>query len=77
MTTNHYKQLRKYLPKGYLQEISITTKASISLINKVIRGLREDNKGILVELYRIASDEKKKQDKNSRKLENFIKSISK
>lgn len=77
MTTNHYKQLREFLPKGYLQEISITTKASISLINKVIRGLREDNKGILVELYRIASDEKKKQNKNSRKLENFIKSISK
>lgn len=68
MSTNHYIKLRKHLPQGYLQEISETTKTSISLINKVIRGLREDNKGILVELYRIAAEEKKKQAKYDKKL---------
>ena len=69
MTTNHYKKLRKFLPNGYLQSIAKETNASISLVNKVIRGIREDKKGILVELYRIANTEKKKQVKNEKNLQ--------
>lgn len=53
---NHYLKLKAYLPKGYRIRISENTGASISLINKVLRGTIDDTKGILVEAYRIANE---------------------
>ena len=72
---NPYEQLRNYLPKGYLLEIHEKTGVSISLINKVLRNLREDNKGILVQAYRIANAEKARQQKNARELALLEKSL--
>jgi len=53
---NHYLKLKSYLPKGYRLRISESTGASVSLINKVLRGTVDDTKGILVEAYRIANE---------------------
>lgn len=55
MSTNHYICLKKYLPRGYRKDISQATGASISLINKVLRGEAEDTKGIIPEAYKIAN----------------------
>lgn len=73
---NPYEQLKNYFPKGYLLEIHEKTGASISLINKVLRNLREDKKGILVHAYRIANAEKARQQKNAKDLASLEKSLN-
>lgn len=69
--STHYDKLKRYLTKGYLKEIKNLTGASISLINKVLREERPDTKGIIVEAYRIANAEKKRQEKNAEELESL------
>lgn len=68
-STNHYICLKKYLKRGYRKTISEATGASISLINKVLRGDVEDSKGIIPEAYRIANDVKKKLEENQKNLQ--------
>lgn len=75
--STHYNKIKKYLTKGYLQEISTNTGASISLINKVLRNMRPDTKGILVEAYRIANIEKKRQEKNAKEFACLEESLKK
>lgn len=68
-STNHYICLKKYLKRGYRQSIKEATGASISLINKVLRGEVEDSKGIIPEAYRIANEVKNKLEENQKKLQ--------
>lgn len=67
-TTNHYLCLKKYLPRGYRKDISQETGASISLINKVLRGEAEDTKGIIPEAYRIANKSKELAEQREKEL---------
>ena len=53
-----------------------STGASESLIDHVLRGLREDNKGILTEAYRLAVEEQKKKNSNSIKLDLLQKELN-
>lgn len=73
---SHYQKLKKYLPRGYRKTIFESTGASESLIDHVLRGLREDNKGILTEAYRLAVEEQKKKNSNSIKLDLLIKELN-
>ena len=68
---SHYSKLKHYLPSGYLIEIANITGSSISLVNKVLREERPDKRGILAEAYRIANEEKSKQEKNAKNLAYF------
>ncbi|MDD4515417.1 hypothetical protein [Massilibacteroides sp.] len=73
---SHYQRLKKYLPRGYRKIIFENTGASESLIDHVLRGLREDNKGILTEAYRLAVEEQKKKNSNSIKLDLLQKELN-
>ena len=68
---NIYKELKDFLPRGYRIKIKQLTGASISLINKVLRGEVEDNKGIIVESYKIATEEKNRRQTLSNELSNL------
>lgn len=74
---NIYQEIKDYLPRGYRIQIKQVTGASISLINKVLRGVVEDNKGIVVEAYKIAAEEKKRRKKLSNELLNLKNKIDK
>lgn len=60
-----YALIKRYLPSRYLIEIKEKTGASISLINMVLRDEREDKKGIIKEAYRIANEEKIRQENDA------------
>lgn len=63
---NHYQKLKPFLPRGYRLFIQKTTGAAISTINSVLRGELPDNKGILVEAYKIARVEAQKKASNAK-----------
>ena len=74
---NHYEKLEKYLPRGYITLIRNECGVSTSLINKVLRGERDDTKGILVQAYKIANDEKARQEAEAKELASLKKSFKK
>lgn len=54
---NTYAKLRRLLPDGYRQTIAKETGLSTSHIDKVLRGVRRDTRGVLVVAYRLAAEE--------------------
>jgi hypothetical protein len=65
---NHYAEFKEFLPTHYRKRIADETKASVSLINKVIRGKSRDNKGILASFYRIVNEQIDLLEKNETEL---------
>lgn len=65
---NHYLEFRQFLPTQYRKRISYETQASVSLINKVLRGVSQDNKGILASFYRIVNEQIDLFEKNEAEL---------
>jgi hypothetical protein len=49
-------------------KISQTTGASISYIDKALKGKIEDNKGVIAEAYRLANEELERQTKDANEL---------
>lgn len=77
MTKNHYQAFKDYLPPQYRKMIQKETGASISLIDKVIRGFMVDNKGILLSFYRIVNEHISKLEKTNSELEKLKEKIKK
>jgi hypothetical protein len=75
--TTHYARLKQYLPRGYRLMIARKTGASISTINKVLRNAAPDNKGILVEAYRIASAQMRKIVSDAKEVARIQKELNK
>jgi len=65
---NHFELLRDSFPVGYRLRIQSETGASISLINKVLRGELSDSKGIVVSAYNIANEEQLRRKNDARRL---------
>lgn len=68
---NIYKEISDFLPRGYRIKIKRNTGASISLINKVLRGEVNDTRGIIVEAYKIAGEEIKRRKKLSNEFDSL------
>lgn len=66
---NHYEAFKSYLPPQYRKLIQEDTKASISLIDKVIRGLMPDKKGILLAFYKLVNEHINRLEKTNSELE--------
>jgi len=68
VSKNHYQEFRQFLPTHYRKRISEETEASVSLINKVLRGDSRDSKGILASFYRIVNEQIDLLEKNEAEL---------
>lgn len=73
---SHYQRIIKYMPTNFRVLISKRTGASPSLISKILKGERTDKHGVILEAYKIAHEQMKKQIKDTAELERLQKELS-
>lgn len=64
------------MPRNFRQILKNATGASRSLIDKILREERPDNYGVILEAYKIANEQMKKQINNASELERLKKELN-